>query len=145
MRTPKVFVLVCTTAILMMMTTTVLAQPPPPPSTLLNFQEPHDGADYDVGEEVHVKVSFEDGVENPLYRDDIQIGFSIQKGTPMPDLNEDLGSIAAKELFENGFKFTVLESYLIPTQLSLPFRVRTRFDGPNSGYVDSGAFQIERE
>ncbi|KAG0056958.1 hypothetical protein BGZ83_002565 [Gryganskiella cystojenkinii] len=141
----KVLVLaVCTITMMVTMTKAVPARPPPPPSSLLAIQEPHDGAVYQVGDEVHVQVSFTDDTENPLYKDNTLIDFFIQKRIPQPDLNEPIGSAYAQDLYDNGLKFTVLESYVIPTQVSIPFRVRAHFDGPHSGYDDSGPFKIEK-
>lgn len=142
----KGFVLaLCSIVVMLSMAAVLPASPPPPPSDLLKLEEPHEDAVYHVGDEVHIQVSFKDGTQNPLYKDSTQIDFIIQKRISMPDLNEPLGSIDAQELYANGSKFTILENYLIPTQRSIPFRVRAHFDGPMSGYDDSGAFQIREQ
>ncbi|OAQ25092.1 hypothetical protein K457DRAFT_141433 [Linnemannia elongata AG-77] len=134
----------CAIAVMVTMSSTTVLARPPPSSPLLDIQEPRGGATYYVQELIHVRAVFKDGKKNPLYKDDTKIDFFIQKFIAMPDLNEHVGSISAKKFYESGFDFPVLESYLIPTQTSRPFRVRAHFDGPNSGYDDSDAFYLEK-
>jgi hypothetical protein len=117
---------------------------PVPSSPLLDIQEPPYNVTYNVGESIHVRAVFKDEKKNPLYKDDTEINFFIQKYAHRPDLNEHVGSLPAKKFYRSGFDFPVLESYLLPTQTSRQVRVRVRFDGPNAGFDDSEAFYIEK-
>ncbi|KAG0056959.1 hypothetical protein BGZ83_002566 [Gryganskiella cystojenkinii] len=129
----------------MLSVVTVFARPPPPSSPLLQVLEPHTGETYKVGQQVHVKVKFVGGTKNALYKDNTNIQFAIQKAIPLPDLNEDLGSISARQLYKDGFKFKVLSKYLIKEQATIPFRVRAHFDGPHAGYDDSSSFKLVKK
>ena len=135
----------CSIVVMMSMTATVLALPQSSASDLLTFEEPHQGAVYKVGDEVHVSVPFKEKTENPLYKDNTRIDLFIQKRILMTALDKPLGSINAQELYANGFKFTILESYVIATQSSVPFRLRAQFDGSPSGFADSGGFNIQKQ
>ncbi|KAF9910421.1 hypothetical protein EC991_006688 [Linnemannia zychae] len=134
----------CAIAMMVTMSSTTVLARPPPSSSLLQIPEPRAGSTYAVQESIHVRALFKDGKKNPLYKDNTKLDIYIQKYSPMPDLNEHVGSVTAKKFYEFGFDFDVLSKYIIPTQTDRPFRVRVHFDGPNAGFDDSDAFYIEK-
>jgi len=120
-----------------------LASPPPAESPLLKVTSPGHNSLYHVGDEVEVKVAFVGGSKNVLLKENTQIEFIIQEAIPLPELNDSLGSISAKKLAKDGFKFKVDKKFLITLQSNVPFRVRAHFDGSKPGYDDSAPFHIK--
>ncbi|KAF9304152.1 hypothetical protein BGZ74_002239 [Mortierella antarctica] len=116
--------------------------PPPPPSDLLKLAGPNEGAIYYVHDRIHIKVQFEGGKNNELYKSNKKIKFIIQKRIPMPALNELVATVKARDLYKAGeFVFEAKKEYIIDQQKSIPYRIRAAWDG---GYSDSNGFYIKK-
>jgi hypothetical protein len=122
----------------------VFAGPIPPPATdVLVVISPKANSVYKVGDKITVKIELPGGKDNILYKDNTPIDLSIQKLIHMPDLNEDIDTIPARTLAKKGFKFVVLEKYIIDTQVNIPWRVRAHFNHKDrTGYSDSRGFKL---
>ncbi|KAF8932785.1 hypothetical protein EDD21DRAFT_373908 [Dissophora ornata] len=123
---------------------TVLASPPPHPSTnILSVTSPTFDSVYHVGQDVHVKISIVNGTAGALYKANPKVNILLQKNIRLPLLNVQVGSISARTLYHDGFKFKVDKKYLIKEQANVPFRVRTSFDlGTLGGFADSPSFKL---
>ncbi|KAG0298174.1 hypothetical protein BGZ96_001719 [Linnemannia gamsii] len=124
----------------------VFAAPPPPPATdIIVVTSPKEGTNYKVGDQIHVKVKLPGGKKNILYIHNTPVKLIIQKRIPKPNLNKDIAFVPARILATKGYSFKALEEYIIDTQKTVAWRVRTHFDqGDKSGYSDSQGFYIKK-
>ncbi|KAG0327616.1 hypothetical protein BG000_000881, partial [Podila horticola] len=101
---------------------------------------PNEGAIYYVHDQVHIKVEFRNGYDYALYNLSESIKFAIQKHIPMPELNELITTINARDLYKAGeFVFEAKEKYINNQQNSVTDRIRASWDG---GYSDSNGLYI---
>ncbi|KAG0266102.1 hypothetical protein BG011_003310 [Mortierella polycephala] len=123
------------------------AAPPPPQATdLLSVTSPSLNDDYKVGEIIHVQISLVNGTSGVIYQENPEMNIHIQKDIRFPKLNVKLGTVSATTLYNDGFEFKALKSYLIKEQANVPFRVRVSFHIPDrTGYVDSAPFKLHEK
>jgi hypothetical protein len=124
----------------------VFARPPPPPARdLIIVDTPKEGKVYKVGDKIHVTVTLPGGKNNILYKDNTLIELIIQKRISRPNLNKKIGTVRARTLATKGYTFTAKKDYIIDTQKTVAWRVRTHFDHAHrSGYSDSQGFYIKK-
>ncbi|KAF9398441.1 hypothetical protein BGZ94_006003, partial [Podila epigama] len=119
------------------------ASKPPPPSThILKLLSPNENVTYYVNNRVHVHLEFVGGKNNPLYKNNADIKFSLQRRITYPALNAHVLTAKARDLYNAGEAvFTIEKSHIIEKQKTIPNRVRASWDG---GYSDSKAFWLKR-
>ncbi|KAF9433422.1 hypothetical protein BGZ76_009480 [Entomortierella beljakovae] len=123
------------TAFLLCILSTILASPPARPATdIFSVTSPVHNSVYKVGQLIKVKASFVNGTSGYLYKANPPVKIIIQKNIRYPQLNEVVGTVSARTLYRNGFKFKVQKKFLIKEQANIPFRVRASFQAKERDY-----------
>ncbi|KAF9350042.1 hypothetical protein BGX26_011732 [Mortierella sp. AD094] len=121
---------------------TILASPPHP-STDFSVISPKRNSVYHVGQEVLVMISIVNGTASNLYGVNPKVNIYLQKNIALPELNVVVGTVTARSLYKNGFKFKVDKKYLIKEQANVPFRVRASWETmERAGFNDSPSFKL---